>query len=34
VLAQGTPDEISRATGASSLEDAFVTLLAQPPQVP
>lgn len=34
VLAQGTPDEIRNATGTSSLEDAFVTLLAQPPQVP
>lgn len=34
VLAQGTPDEIRNATGTSSLEDAFVALLAQPPQVP
>lgn len=34
VLAQGTPDEIRNATGTSSLEDAFVALLARPPQVP
>jgi sodium transport system ATP-binding protein len=34
VLAQGTPDEIRNATGTSSLEDAFVALLARPRQVP
>ena len=34
VLAHGTPDEIRNSTGAATLEDAFVTLLAEPPEAP
>jgi sodium transport system ATP-binding protein len=34
VLAQGSPASIRGETGTASLEDAFVALLAEPPQVP
>jgi len=34
VLAEGSPASIRSETGSADLEDAFVALLAQPPQVP